>query len=70
MSRAMLAAACNSSVDLPMPGSPPSSTIEPGTMPPPSTRSSSPMPVDSRVVVLISTSAYSLAPAPPGTSAP
>ena len=26
----MLAAACSSSVDLPMPGSPPSSTIEPG----------------------------------------
>ena len=32
-------------VDLPMPGAPPISTSEPGTMPPPSTRSSSPMPV-------------------------
>ena len=37
-------AACSSSVDLPMPGSPPSSTTEPCTRPPPSTRSSSPMP--------------------------
>ena len=36
------------SVDLPMPGEPPSSTSEPGTRPPPSTRSSSPMPVDRR----------------------
>ena len=33
------------SVDLPMPGEPPRSTREPGTRPPPSTRSSSPMPV-------------------------
>ena len=33
------------SVDLPMPGEPPSRTSEPGTRPPPSTRSSSPMPV-------------------------
>src|SRR5512143_2267452 len=31
-----------------MPGSPPISTIEPGTMPPPSTRSNSPMPEDTR----------------------
>ncbi len=30
---------------LPMPGSPPSSVTDPGTMPPPSTRSSSPIPV-------------------------
>ena len=37
------------SVDLPIPGEPPSSTSDPGTSPPPSTRSSSPMPVDSRV---------------------
>ncbi len=35
-------------VDLPIPGSPPSSTSEPGTSPPPSTRSSSSMPVRSR----------------------
>ena len=33
--------ACSSSVDLPMPGSPPISTTPPVTMPPPSTRSSS-----------------------------
>ena len=32
------------SVDLPIPGEPPSSTSEPGTSPPPSTRSSSPIP--------------------------
>src|SRR5687768_8942769 len=34
-------------VDLPMPGSPPINTSEPGTMPPPSTRfsSSSPVPI-------------------------
>ena len=33
------------SVDLPMPGEPPSSTSEPGTRPPPRTRSNSPIPV-------------------------
>ena len=33
------------SVDLPMPGSPPSKITEPGTKPPPVTRSSSAMPV-------------------------
>src|SRR3954470_2908388 len=38
------------SVDLPMPGEPPSRTSEPGTSPPPSTRSNSPTPVDSRGV--------------------
>ncbi len=37
-----------SSVDLPMPGSPPSSSTEPGTKPPPVTRSNSPMPVAMR----------------------
>src|SRR6201991_1805864 len=41
----MLAAASSSSVDLPMPGSPASSTTAPGTRPPPSTRSSSLTPV-------------------------
>ncbi len=35
------AAACSISVDLPMPGSPPIKVTEPGTRPPPSTRSSS-----------------------------
>ena len=36
------------SVDLPIPGAPPISTSEPGTIPPPSTLSSSPIPVVSR----------------------
>ncbi len=36
------------SVDLPIPGEPPSRTSEPATRPPPSTRSSSPMPVSRR----------------------
>ena len=40
--------ACNSIVDLPMPGSPPSSVTEPSTRPPPSTRSSSSIPVGTR----------------------
>src|SRR3989441_46577 len=39
------AAHCSSSVDLPMPGSPPTSTTDPGTMPPPSTKSNSRRPV-------------------------
>jgi len=38
-------AACNSSVDLPTPGSPASRITEPGTAPPPSTRSNSSTPV-------------------------
>ena len=36
---------CSSTVDFPMPGSPQTSTAAPGTMPPPSTRSSSSIPV-------------------------
>jgi hypothetical protein len=40
---ASAASACNTRVDLPMPGSPPISTTEPRTSPPPSTRSSSPI---------------------------
>ncbi len=36
----------SSKVDLPMPGSPPTSTAPPGVMPPPSTRSRPSMPVD------------------------
>src|SRR6056297_1618687 len=39
--RAKAAAACNRSVDLPMPGSPPTRSAEAATRPPPSTRSSS-----------------------------
>src|SRR4030095_17133182 len=41
--------------------SPPRRISDPGTTPPPSTRSNSPMPVDSRTLCDISTSAYSLA---------
>ena len=40
---AISSAICSSRVDLPMPGSPPTRTIEPGTIPPPSTRANSPM---------------------------
>ena len=44
-------------LDLPTPGSPPSSTSDPGTSPPPSTRSSSAMPVPMRAAALVSTDA-------------
>ena len=40
--------ACRMMVDLPMPGSPPTSSAEPGTSPPPVTRSNSAMPVTRR----------------------
>src|SRR5215475_4483983 len=40
--------ACVSSVDLPMPGSPPTSSTEPRTKPPPVTRSSSAIPEERR----------------------
>ena len=43
-------------VDLPIPGAPPISTRDPGTSPPPSTRSNSPMPVVSRSTLGASTS--------------
>ncbi len=46
--RAIMLVACVSSVDLPMPGSPPTSSTEPRTKPPPVTRSSSVMPEDRR----------------------
>ncbi|MNT08702.1 hypothetical protein D3C72_1434520 [compost metagenome] len=46
----MFASACSSSVDLPMPGSPPISTTAPATRPPPSTRSNSSRPVGWRGV--------------------
>jgi hypothetical protein len=41
-----------------------SRTSDPGTTPPPSTRSNSSMPVDNRTAFEVSTSAYSFAPAP------
>ena len=44
------------------PGSPPSSTSEPGTMPPPSTRSNSPMPLEMRSACEASISEYRRAP--------
>src|SRR4051794_10538867 len=47
------APSCSSSVDLPMPGSPPISRAEPGTMPPPVTRSSSANPVGMRVTLSV-----------------
>ena len=53
----MLASACSSRVDLPMPGSPPISTTPPATRPPPSTRSNSSMPVPKRGTSIASMSA-------------
>ena len=46
------AAACRTSVDFPIPGSPPMSASVPGTRPPPSTRSSSEMGTGIRVTPL------------------
>src|SRR5690606_23670306 len=45
---AILHRVCSRMVDLPMPGSPPISTTEPSTRPPPSTRSNSPETVEKR----------------------
>src|SRR6266545_1292706 len=42
------AATCISSVDFPIPGSPPTSVTDPGTMPPPRTKSNSASPVFQR----------------------
>src|SRR3954451_11739378 len=64
------------SVDLPMPGEPPSSTSDPGTRPPPRTRSSSPMPVCSRATASARTSrratgrAAAVRPLPPAPPPP
>src|SRR5205823_4447663 len=55
-SREMVARALSSSVDFPTPGSPPSNTSEPGTSPPPSTRSSSGTPLEIRAASATSTS--------------
>src|SRR5436190_762423 len=54
---AKCAAAWRSTVDLPMPGSPPMRTSDPGTTPPPRTRSNSPIPVVSRSATTVSMSA-------------
>ena len=55
---------CNSRVDLPVPGSPPRSVADPGSKPPESTRSSSPMPVGSGLYELRSTSPSSIGTGP------
>ena len=56
---------CCSSVDLPTPGSPPSSTTAPGTSPPPKTLSNSPKPVATRSTGSSCSSASPCASAPP-----
>ena len=62
--RATSAATCRASVDLPMPGSPPSKVAEPATSPPPNTRSSSVTPVVTRMAAgLRSTWAIGMGPA-------
>ena len=54
-------AVCSSRVDLPMPGSPATSVTDPGTMPPPRTRSNSPNPVGSRWMDSVPTSVIGVA---------
>ena len=51
--RAMSVAAWSTRVDLPIPGSPPSRTRDPGTNPPPRTRFSSAISTGSRAIVLV-----------------
>src|SRR6218665_1938353 len=51
---ASAAADCSSSVDLPMPGSPPTSSADPFTTPPPVTRPTSAMPVTTRAAFSVS----------------
>ena len=63
--RATFPAVSSNSVDLPIPGSPATRTTEPGTMPPPSTRSNSPNPVGMRATLSVPTSLIGLTvPAP------
>jgi hypothetical protein len=57
------AASWSNSVDLPIPGSPPNNTIEPGTNPPPRTRSTSGMPQVSRWASALDTAAMAVMPA-------
>src|SRR5690348_3628152 len=47
------AAYCSSRVDLPIPGSPPTNTTDPGTIPPPSTKSNSRRPVCQRCTAVV-----------------
>src|SRR5580692_10114117 len=65
--RAQPASACSSSVDLPTPGSPPSSTRLPATSPPPSTRSSSPIVLDRRSLISTAHSVIASGPCPSDT---
>jgi hypothetical protein len=61
------------SVDFPMPGEPPIRTSDPGTIPPPRTLSSSPMPVANRTCSTASTSRSAIgltATAPPDRALP
>ena len=51
--RAISVAAWSTRVDLPIPGSPPSRTSDPGTNPPPRTRFSSAISTGSRAIVLV-----------------
>ena len=65
---AVLARSCNNNVLLPMPGSPPNNVTEPGTSPPPRTRSNSPIPVERGLLCCVSTFPMGVA-SPGGTSA-
>src|SRR5689334_24463413 len=64
------AAHCMSSVDFPIPGSPPTSVTEPGTMPPPRTKSNSARPVFHRAVAADCISDKRTGSAPNGTLRP
>ena len=59
---------CSNKVLFPMPGSPPNKVTEPGTRPPPSTRSNSPRPVETGSLSCELTSAIGVA-VPGGTNA-
>ena len=73
-SRQRLSQIWSMSVDLPIPGAPPTSTSEPLTAPPPRTRSSSLMPVEKRISSSASSSVTGRArrtvPPPAGREAP
>ena len=56
-------------MDLPIPGSPLNSTIEPGTRPPPSTRSISPIPLAMRSASALDTAAMASTAAPEAAEA-
>ena len=68
--RHRLSQICSIKVDFPMPGAPPTSTREPFTAPPPSTRSSSFIPVLKRSSSTASTSAMGLGLRPPSPAEP